>query len=462
MHDRVRPLNDAPIGDGPVVYWMTAQRRLEWNHALDHAVARAGELQRGLVVVEALRADHPYACDRFHAFVQHGMQENAERAKLAGAAYHPFIEPEPAAGKGLLAALARDAALIVADDHPGFFFPRMLAAAARLPRRIEAVDAVGVMPLHATPKAFTAAVHFRRFLQREMVPHLMQRPSDAPLEQAPPGDVPASVLDGWPATLRSPVLGGPAPVEATPGGRNEARARLDAFETGRYLERNHPDAEAESGLSPHLHFGHIGSAEIVWHILEQEDWHPGRIGESKGQRAGWWGLSEGAEAFLDQVITWRELGHVEALHNPDWMAYDSLPRFARDTLADHERDRDAPYDLATLEAAATDDELWNAAQRQLLHDGVIHNYMRMLWGKKILEWAPDSHTALEWMFHLNDSYALDGRDPNSVSGIMWCLGRYDRGWTERAVFGKVRCMTSDSARKKLRMDRYLERWAPTR
>ncbi len=457
MDERVRPLNDAPLGDGPVVYWMTSQRRLEWNHALDHAVARANELGKGLVVVEPLRADYPHACDRFHAFVQQGMQQHQQRAQAAGATYHPFIEPVPGAGKGMLAALADEASLVVADDHPGFFFPKMLAAAARLPRRMEAVDSVGILPMSCAPKPFTAAVHLRRFLQREMLPHLMDRPAEAPLEDAPAGDVP-DALERWPATTNAPSLGGPAPVDA-PGGRDEARARLEAFDTKRYLERNHPDAEAESGLSPYLHFGHIGAAEVVWHILDDEGWDPLRVGDAKGQRAGWWGLSEGAEAFLDQVITWRELGHIEARHNPDWTTYDSLPQFARDTLAAHEADREAPYDLATLESAGTDDALWNAAQRQLLGDGVIHNYMRMLWGKKILEWAPDSRTALDWMLLLNDRYALDGRDPNSVSGIMWCLGRYDRGWTERAVFGKVRCMTSDSARKKLRLDRYLARWA---
>ncbi len=464
MHERVRPLNDVVVGEGAVVYWMTSQRRLSWNHALDHAVARAQESGGGLVILEPLRADYPYASRRFHTFVQQGMVEHAAICKQAGVAYHSFMEPTAGAGKGLLAAYADHASLIVADDHPGFFFPHMLEAAARLPVRIEAVDSVGLLPLSAAGKPFVSAYQFRRFLHKHLVPHLLQPPSGEPLQEAPGGKVPAEILDAWPATAVDEPLHFPIddipPVPETPGGHAPAAVRLAALVSNidRYPQRNHPDAHAESGLSPYLHFGHIAAAEVAWAVLDQEDWHPGRLGDAKGQRAGWWGLSEGAEAFLDQLITWRELGHVEARYNPRWRDFESLPGWARETLAAHDPDRTAPYTLEVLEAAGTDDEIWNAAQRQLMAEGVIQNYLRMLWGKKILEWAPDAETALAWMLHLNDKYALDGRDPNSVSGIMWCLGRYDRAWQERAVFGKVRCMTSQSTRRKLRLDGYLARW----
>ncbi len=467
MLERIRPLNDAPRGDGPVVYWMTSQRRLHWNHALDHAVMQAVGLNKPLIILEPLRADYPYASQRFHTFVQQGMLEHAVTCADEEVAYHPYIEPTPGAGKGLLEAYAQHASLIVADDHPGFFFPQMLDAASRLPVRMEAVDSVGILPLSITDKAYSSAYQFRRFLQKNVVQHLTRRPAEEILDMAPGGEIPEDILKRWPVTdVTKPPSYDVAPippVSDTPGGREAARFRLDALASNidRYPERNHPDAHAESGLSPYLHFGHMGAAEVVWRILEQEDWHPGRLGETKGQRSGWWGLSEGAEAFLDQVITWRELGHVQALHDPHYREYDSLPEWAKETLATHDADRIKTYKLEELEAAATDDEIWNAAQRQLLEEGIIHNYMRMLWGKKILEWAPDARTALDWMLHLNDKYALDGRDPNSVSGIFWCLGRYDRPWQERDVFGKVRCMTSNSTRRKLRLDAYLERFEDT-
>jgi deoxyribodipyrimidine photo-lyase len=142
-------------------------------------------------------------------------------------------------------------------------------------------------------------------------------------------------------------------------------------------------------------------------------------------------------------------------------AFDTLPAWAVETLEAHAEDpRPHLYDLEAFEAARTHDSLWNAAQRQLREEGIIHNYLRMLWGKLILEWSDDPRTALDTMIHLNHRWALDGRDPNSTSGIMWTLGRYDRGWPERAVFGKVRSMTSASTRRKVELDRYLERFGP--
>ncbi len=463
MADRVRPLNDAPLGDGAVVYWMSSQRRLHWNHALDHAALHAVAHGKPLVIVEPLRIDTPYASLRTHRFIQQGMLDHAVTSADEGIAYHPFIESAPGEADALLHAYAANANLVVVDDVADMQDRELLAAAA-LPVRVEAVDSIGILPLAATDKAYVSAYQFRRFLQNNMVSELTARPAEEILDMVPQADLLEDILAQWPVSDVTSAPDVPVdpipPVTETPGGREAALVRLDAFASNidRYPERNHPDAHAESALSPYLRHGHIAAAEVVWLLLEQEDWHPGRLGKSNGQRAGWWGLSEGAEAFLDQVITWRELGHVEARHNPAYRRFDSLPGWAQETLAQHDGDRSQPYALEVLEAAGSGDPLWDAAQRQLLEAGVIHNYMRMLWGKKILEWAPDARTAFEWMLHLNDKYALDGGDPNSVSGVAWCLGRYDRPWQERQVFGKVRCMTSDSARRKLRLDGYLAQW----
>jgi deoxyribodipyrimidine photo-lyase len=145
-------------------------------------------------------------------------------------------------------------------------------------------------------------------------------------------------------------------------------------------------------------------------------------------------------------------------HSSDYAQYESLPGWALETLADHADDpRPTTYSMSELESARTSDPLWNACQRQLVREGIVHNYLRMLWGKKILQWSPDPREALETMIHLNNKYALDGRDPNSYSGIFWVLGRYDRAWgPERDIFGKVRYMTSESAQRKLRLKKYLE------
>jgi deoxyribodipyrimidine photo-lyase len=177
----------------------------------------------------------------------------------------------------------------------------------------------------------------------------------------------------------------------------------------------------------------------------------------RGARAGWWGLPEPVEAFLDQIITWRELGFNNAFHNPEHNDYNSIPKWAKITLSEHADDERTTYTLEQIRNADTHDEIWNAAQRQLVRKGIIHNYLRMLWGKRILEWAESPEQAAEWMIELNDTYALDGRDPNSYTGIFWVLGRHDRAWgPERAIFGKIRYMSSENTRRKFDLKPYLQ------
>ncbi len=210
-------------------------------------------------------------------------------------------------------------------------------------------------------------------------------------------------------------------------------------------ERNEPAADGTSGLSPYLHFGHISAHEIFHRIAAAESWSKDSLAtKTAGKRSGWWGMSEAAEAFLDQLVTWRELGFNMCATCDDYDRYESLPAWALATLAKHERDRrPTVYSLAEFESARTHDPLWNAAQRQLLSEGRLHNYLRMLWGKKILEWSASPQEALATMIELNNKYAVDGRDPNSYSGIFWILGRYDRAWgPERPIFGTVRYMSS--------------------
>jgi deoxyribodipyrimidine photo-lyase len=474
---RIQPCNTAPIrpDGGFVLYWMTAFRRLGWNFALEHAADHARRLGRPLVILEPLRAGYPWASDRFHRFVLDGMAEHARRLAGSNVLYYPYVEPLPGKGKGLLEALAARACVVVADDSPGFFLPRMIGAAApRVKVRMEKVDANGLLPLRTADRAYTAAFHLRRFLQKSLPGHLGDFPDADPLRDLPPrlASLPEEILKRWPPGTKASLAGLPIdhdvpPVPGMPGGDEAAAAALERFLDERLVTygegRNQPDEETTSGLSPYLHFGHVSSHQLFAALAEREEWSPERLGHgSRGAVEGWWGMSPAAEKFLDEAVTWREVGYNMAFHHPDSDRYESLPAWALRTLAEHEADpRPHLYELEDFEAARTHDDIWNAAQTQLVQEGRIHNYLRMLWGKKILHWSRTPREALAVLIQLNNKYALDGRDPNSYTGIFWCLGRYDRPWApERPVFGSIRYMSSESARKKLRLDRYLSRYAP--
>ena len=481
---RVRVANGAPIrADGDyVLYWMIAARRTSWSFALQRAVEHAVALRRPLLVLEALRCGHRWASMRFHRFVLQGMADNAARFAARGVAYHPYVEPAKDAGRGLLETLARDACLVVTDDFPAFFLPRMVtAAAARLPVRLEAVDSNGILPLNATPQAYPTAYAFRRFVHKSVREHLEAFPEEDPLavlRRTPRAKVPAAVSERWPAATTALLAGdaaplGDLPVDAQvfpvdrPGGERAARAalatfladRLDAYGEG----RNDVARETTSGLSPYLHFGHVSSHEIFRALAARERWTPASLAPSgRGEREGFWGMSKPAESFLDQFVTWRELGYNFCAHRDDAERFESLPDWARRTLGEHASDpREHVYDPAALEGARTHDPLWNAAQTQLVREGRIHNYLRMLWGKKIVEWTPSPEEALDVMIELNNKWALDGRNPNSYSGIFWVLGRYDRPWAPvRPVFGSVRWMSSANTARKMSVKEYLRKYDP--
>lgn len=475
---RIDPINDAPVHEDRdfVLYWMIAARRTAWNFGLDRAVDWARALGKPLVVLEALRAGYPWASDRLHRFVIEGMRDNQARLARTQAMYYPYVEPEPGAGSGLLAALAARAAVVVTDDFPSFFLPRMVAAAgARLGVRLEAVDGNGIYPLRASDTVWKRAVDFRRHLQKHLAPHLADRPKSRPFAGTSLprlAGLPRAIARRWPAAdlaalLAAGGLDGLAidhnvvPVGYAGGAKAAAAVlarfidhRLHRYDDGR---RDVVD-RSTSELSPYLHFGHVSAHQVLAAVADAEDWHPGLAGDaSRGKRIGWWGMSEAAESFLDELVTWRELGHNTSAKLAGHATYAALPAWARQTLEDHLGDaRPHVYELAAFESARTHDALWNAAQRELVRDGRIHNYLRMLWGKKIVHWSPTPQDALDVMIELNDKYAVDGRDPNSTSGIFWCLGRYDRAWgPEREVFGKVRFMSSASARRKLDAAAYI-------
>jgi deoxyribodipyrimidine photo-lyase len=234
-----------------------------------------------------------------------------------------------------------------------------------------------------------------------------------------------------------------APSTEIRGGREEAECRLRHFldhNLRRYAKLSRePAARATSGLSPYLHFGHISSLEVALAVRAYAAEH-----------------KLIADEFLEELIVRRELAFNFARFSPELDSLDALPDWARATLAKHARDRrDPAYTRGQFESAATHDALWNATQTELLTRGVIHGYYRMYWGKKIMEWSPTHEDALATMIYLHDRYALDGRDPNTYTNILWCFGLHDRPWSERPIFGMARYMTLDGMRRKTDVDAYI-------
>lgn len=483
-HLRVNAANDALVrSDGSfVLYWMTSARRTSYNFGLQRAVEWSRVLGLPLVVLEALRVGYKYASDRFHAFVLQGMASNQRSLSGRGVVYHPYVERTPGEGKGLVMSLANHAAVVITDDYPSFFLPHMITSAARqIPVRFELVDSNGMAPMRATQQVFTTAFSFRAWLQKNIATHLKNRPAADPFLDgvlpAKPDLVPPEILAKWPAATPDLLTGvssalAPLPIDhgvgvvaGTPGGESEGRNVLARFlrdKLSRYdSDRNDPDSHATSGLSPYLHFGHVGAHEVFDVIARAEGFSDANLQARGGKREGFWGLRPPVEAFLEQLVTWREVGFNLCFHLPhDYMRYESLPLWAQRTLDEHAADRRAKlYTRQEMEQARTGDAVWNAAQRELVRDGRIHNYLRMLWGKRVLEWTVTPREALDVLIELNDKYALDGRDPNSYSGIFWILGRYDRPWAPvRPVYGSIRYMSSTNTLKKIDMKKYLVKY----
>ncbi|MCU0647944.1 MAG: deoxyribodipyrimidine photo-lyase [Gemmatimonadaceae bacterium] len=444
-----------------VLYWMQSTHRVHENWALRAAIRAADALDRPLVIHQGLDPTYPYASARHHAFMLDGACDTQQRADQAGLAYHFVLREQRDDDRRVVDRLAARANLVVTDLFPtAGVAERSARFAARTDRRVLAVESSCIVPALSFPKAEWAARTIRPKLSRVLAQAL------EPVEERPPRREASAALrtsladtmqraplplasmsraDIDDAIARCDIDHTVARVKGIIGGTRAGSARLDHFVRDvlpHYMtHRNEAADDGTSGLSPYLHVGQLSSAEVV------------RAAQASGAP------SEAIAAFVDQVTTWRELSFNWCVHTPRFDQLDALPNWVQTTMRAHADDvRPVTYDLATLESATTHDALWNAAQRQLVQSGVIHNYARMLWGKSILLWAPTYEDARAWMFMLNDRYALDGRDPNSVGGIMWCLGLWDRSWGNKPVWGGLRPMLTARANKKFDVGRYVRRW----
>ncbi len=490
-HARVRSLNNAPLNpDGAyILVWMQSTHRFAYHHGLEYAVAWANELQKPVVVYESLHCGDPWACDRLHSLELDFMEEHVayaashDKSQQGSWVYWPHLEEQPGTAEKGFEALAEHAAMVVTDEFPVGPIPRRNTRwAEQIKAPYVVVDANGLIPLGQTTKDPYSAYIFRKIVQKSFREAMDVMPSEDPLGEltiqgshvqsaipealasiAPHGGEVFGQRDSWLASL--PIRHDIAPVE-TRGSREAALQRMHGFMQFDLLEydekRNHPDEHKTSRLSPWLHYGVLSAHEVVEAALAKmpAGWSMDNLTYVGGKSEGFFNGDPNIESFLNEVVTWREVGYHYCHHRPDYAEYESLPDWAKTTIGEHHSDiRPHVYTFEQLERGQTHDSLWNAAQHQLRREGIIHNYLRMLWGKKVIEWAPDMETALTWLIELNNQWAIDGRNPNSYSGIFWCFGRFDRAWQERDIFGKLRYMSSDNMRKKVRMERYLREYA---
>lgn len=452
---RTIPLNEKrlqPEGEF-ILYWMQSTQRLEDNWALRMATVEADRVGKPLLIHQGLDPSYAYAADRFHTFVMQGARELAQRAESLGLTYRFALRRRRDDDRRVLDRLARRAALVVTDLFPtAGVLERSKRLAERVNCRVLAVDSVGVVPAASFHKEEYAARTIRPKLVKLLALALEPVDDRAPKRDMPPALLASLGVDWLDVRLcdlgaevaRCEIDHEVGPV-ATQGGLSHARARLHAFvDDGLrdYAERRrHPsDGGGSSRLSPYLHDGMISPLEVVGAV---------RRGAPAVQ----------ADAFLNEMLTWRELSLNFCLRNPDHGTLAALPDWVQRSMRAHADDgREVTYSLEELERAATHDSIWNAGQRELVATGQMHNVVRMLWGKAVITWTPTYEEALASLLHLNDKYGLDGRDPNSFGGIQWCFGKFDRPFASRPVWGTIRPMSLERARAKYDLADYLERW----
>lgn len=452
VESRVHTLNDAPVRPRAayVLYWMQMNRRTESNHALEFAATRANALGLPLLVYEGLTCTYPFASDRFHTFLLEAVPETSRRLSQRGIGYLFHLRRRRADPNNALYLLAERAALVVTDDYP-VFIPREhnRSVPAKIGLPFIAVDSSCVVPMRLFEKKEYGAYTLRPKLHRLLAAHL--RPVDRVELRVPfKGKLPHAELhttvtgDNIAALVAACEIDHAIkPVPAARGGRLAAEAQLRHFlenNLARYAaNRNEPTEHATSGLSPWLHFGHISSLEIALAAKLHAAEHGFDVPE-----------------FLEELIVRRELAFNHALHAADAMALTNVPNWAQETLRKHDADtRTWTYTREQFESASTHEPLWNAAQKELLLYGKIHGYYRMYWGKKIIEWSKSHQDALDTMIYLHDRYALDGRDPNTYTNILWCFGLHDRPWGEREIFGMTRFMSFEGMKRKTGVDAYI-------
>ncbi len=439
---RLYALNHHPPANGPAVYWMSRDQRAADNWAL--LFAQSFVRNRPLQVIFSLAPGFLEAPWRPYAFLLDGLQEVRQDLAAKNISFHLLVG-DP--GETVPAFITREKAGVLVTDFDPLKLKQhwVRTVARRVSCSFYEVDSHNIVPCRRVSNKQEYAARTIRPKIHRLLPEFLTPLPRLKKEPALPEPLPGPDMDRGSLADRLRVNTAIAPVAGVPPGAKAARRRLRDFihyRLSRYhTHRNDPNQQAVSGLSPYLHFGHISAQRIALEVRRAE------------------APAEAIEAFLEELIVRRELADNFCFYNSQYDNISGFPDWARRTLADHEDDpREYLYTPAELAAGNTHDDLWNAAQLEMVCHGTMPGYLRMYWAKKILEWSPDAAGALATAISLNNTYQLDGRDPNGYTGIAWSLGGvHDRPWQERAVFGKLRYMNQNGCRRKFDVDAYIRR-----
>lgn len=442
----VRRAGTPDPGGRCVVYWMQRAQRGVDNHAVDLAVKVANLLGLPLVVYFAGISNFPHANLRHYVFLNQGLPDIEADLAERNITFVMRLAPHESHER-LLADV--HAAILIGDENPmrePERWRKELASRINIP--FWTVDTDVVVPSKLIEKAQYGAYTIRPRLYR-LLPEYLHPYENLHAQHAwtrPRGfhadSVHEDMTRGWKDLDRSV-----APVDAWKGGTHAAQKRLKFFCRSLLkdydLQRNHPETDGTSCMSPYLHYGHIGPVTIALAVDKTAEADPS--------------LKSARDSYFNELIAWRELAINFVRYTPNYDSHECAEAWAKKTIAEHARDeREHLYTLRQMEQAETYDDLWNAAQIQMVRHGWMHNYLRMYWAKKILEWTPDVATAMKYTIYLNDRYFLDGRDPNGYAGIAWAiLGKFDRAWGTRPIFGKIRYMSGGSTGKKFDSKEYI-------
>jgi photolyase PhrII len=437
------------VGERFVLYWMQSAIRTDENPALDVAMTIAKQLDLPVLVYQELRQDDAFASDRHHTFVLEGARDVQAKLRELGIDY-VFHLATPDGSPSHLASLARQAALVVTEEMPVDPQRQLLAdLLSELKTPIACVDTACVVPMQLVKKAYTRAFQFRS-ATKKLYAERLTLDWPAPSVELRPlniGNLPTSVdlqsVDIAELVARCEIDHSVGPVADTRGGSIAGYERWKRFKQkgliGYAKRRNNALLDGVSRMSAYLHYGMVSPLRIAREAAAIDN--------------------GGSEKYLDELLIWRELAYVFCFHRSDHDQWSAVPQWARDSLEAHSSDhRENIYTWEQLARAQTGDRLWNAAQMSLLRQGELHNNVRMTWGKAILKWTRRPQEALDLMIDLNHRFALDGRDPASYGGLLWCLGQFDRPFEpESNIFGSVRTRSTTEHARRLNVEEYTSR-----